>query len=114
MDRNVLSHLELLKAVCKAKPSARKSLLQTCTCDFIRTIAEIAHNTLKGRVKLTSAQKAKLKKHRAVLHRVAREGESVHKKRKILVQKGGGFFLPALIAPIVGAIASHFISKASS
>lgn len=111
MDRNVTTHLELFKALEKAKPRVRKSLLETATCDLVRCLVEVAHNTLNGNVALTADEKKKLKKHRTSLRRLVVPGESAHKKRKLLVQQGGGFFFPALLAPIIAAIIGQFASK---
>lgn len=104
MDRNVTSHLEVLKALHRAKPGVRKSLLKNCTCDLVRCIVECAHNTLKGNVPLKPQQHRKLKSHKSLLRKLAKKGESVEKKRKILVQKGSGVFLTALLAPLLGSV----------
>lgn len=104
MDRNVISHVEILKALLKAKPSVRKSLFETCSCDLIRCLVECAHNVLLGNVRLSSSQKTRLYKHRERVRRLAKQGESVKHKRQFLVQHGTGVFLDALLLPLIQAI----------
>ena len=104
MDRNVTSHLELLKALLKAKPGVRKSLLKSCTCDLVRCLVECAHNTLAGNVPLSAPQKRKLKSHKTLLRSLAGRGGKVAKKRKILIGKGSGAFQTALLAPLLGSV----------
>lgn len=112
MERNVTSHLELLKVLHKADPKTSKSILKLCNCDLVRCLVECAHNCLIGNLPLTTSEKRKLKKHRLFLHRLAKKGESVEKKRKLMIQKGSGIgAVAALAGPIISAIVSHFISK---
>lgn len=72
-----------------------------------RLLRDIALNILKGRLKLSTAQKRKLRRHKAALRATASPKPSF-KKRVTLQQKGG--FLSAIITPILGAIASSVLS----
>lgn len=89
--------------------SQRKKLISAADKDLIHCIAECSLNVLNGNVKLTDSEKNKLKKHKKTLRKLARNNGGLKSKKKA-VQKGGAAFLPALLAPIVGGLISHFLT----
>jgi len=85
-------------------PAERRTLLKSLDKKRIKSISECAHNLLRGNIRLGHNDRAalkKLRKHRALLRRLAARGESWVKKRRYLVQKGGGFLLPLLLGAVV-------------
>lgn len=71
-----------------------------------KLLREIAHNILKGNLRLTKKQHTNLRKHRAAVRLLAAKKPST-KSRLKAAQRGG--FLPALIAPILAALAGSIL-----
>ena len=106
MSSKLRKHANLLRAFHKAKPHIRRRLLHDyCNGDFVCCIVECVKNVLKGNVKLSSAQKKKLKAKRKDLRLMTLKKTSLSKKRKI-IQSGG--FLGALLGPIVSVLGNLF------
>lgn len=105
---SVQKHLPILTLVKDAKPKLRKSIVLHCDEDLIRTIDECVYNTLNGNIPLKACEIQKLEKFKTVLRKVLKTKGSV-KKRKAILQGGGGF-LPVLLKPIVTA-AAYSIKK---
>jgi hypothetical protein len=103
MSSTVLSHADLLRALHRASPTMRKSIIKAADCGLVKSICECADNTLKGRVQLNMSQKRKLARHKKLLRKLVLRGENWKRKKKILQQKGGAL-LPLLIAPILSSI----------
>lgn len=110
MSSTVLSHADLLRALHRASPTMRKSIIKAADVGLIKSICECADNTLKGRVSLNNSQKRKLARHKKLLRRLVRRGENWKRKKKILQQTGGAI-LPLLLAPLLtGLLGSIFKS----
>lgn len=103
MCESVKRHADLLRALQKATPLIRKSILKSADKGLIHSICTCAENTLKGRVHLNHCQKSKLRRHKKILRKIVRSGETWKAKKRILVQSGGTI-LPLLIAPLLGSI----------
>jgi hypothetical protein len=101
-------NIKILKLLVDSKPSVKKRLINSADADLICTICECADNTLRGNVSLTPLQKRRLTRHKKILRRLARRGDSWKAKKRAVVQVGSGFF-PALLAPIISGIASLFL-----
>lgn len=97
-------HKDLLRVLQRARPSVRKAILNDADKALVYSICELCDNTLTGNVPLTPSQKQRLKKHKTVLKRLAKRGESWIKKKKTLAQKGGAFLplLLSILAPTLG------------
>ena len=95
-----------IKLLATAKPSIRKAILDKADPDLIRFISDCALNVLNGHVKLDPAAFKKLRRHKRKLLALV-NARTKHKKK--IVQKGGGFFLPALLAPLIGGVFSKFL-----
>ena len=107
MSSRVKRTLPLLKVLKDAKPKLRKAIIQYAPSDLLMSISEIILNMLKGVLKLTPKQKQHLSSYKKEFRTLARKDVSVNKKRKLLVQKGGGalatllpFVLPILLSKI--------------
>lgn len=94
----------LLTALIHATPKERKALLKVCENRRIRSVCECAYNVLRGNVRLSDKSKRSLRKHKEALRRLVKRGEGWTKKRKYLVQKGGGILLPLLLSTVLQSV----------
>ena len=83
----------MLKA---AKLKLRKAIISNCDRELVNSICECVLNMLIGNVKLSGCVTLKLRKHKAVLRKVADRRIPLSSK-KLIVQRGG-FLLPLLNA----------------
>lgn len=95
MSDRLRRHWALLKALVKAKPAIRQSILRTANNDLIAAIAEIALNILKGKIPLKERQKNILKKWRTCIKKLSDKKYPISRKRR-LVSQSGGFIGPLL------------------
>jgi len=99
------------KLLLSLKPQERKALLKVADAKRIRTVCECAYNLLRGNVRVKDKSKLrKLRKYKTTLRRLAKRGESWAKKRKYLVQTGGGFLLPLLLNTVLQAAIQRAVS----
>lgn len=98
-----VSHLRILNA---CSPPLRKDLLKKFPKSIINCISECCLNTLKGNVPLNLKQKKTLSRHKHTLRLLADKKISIHKKRNVLVQKGGflNILLPAALTVLTSLI----------
>ena len=97
----------LLLALMQLNPKERKALLKVVDERRIRSVCECAYNLLRGNVQVPEEKKRKLAKYKQALRRLVRKGESWTRKRKYLVQQGGGLFLPLLLSTVLQSLISH-------
>lgn len=96
------SCVEDAKLLLALSPKERKALLKVLDTKRVQSICECAHNLLCGNISPRDKGKLQsLRKHKTALRRLAKRGESWIKKRKYLVQKGGGFLLPLLLSTVL-------------
>lgn len=113
-------HIALLNALCHANNEQRKALLRTADKSLVDCICECSLNVLQGIVNVKSNVKNRLKKYKNILRRLAasrrktvvradgRTSVSDWKaKKRIILQKGSGPFIPLLLAPIIGSLLSR-------
>lgn len=93
----------LLRALIHATPKERKLLLKVCDKSRIHSVCECAYNVLRGNVPLSKKSKFQLSKHKTALRRLVKRGEGWAKKRKYLIQKGGGILIPLLLSTVLQA-----------
>src|SRR5215468_4076427 len=92
------------KILVTLKPAELKAILKVLDSRRIQSICECALNLLRGNIPVRDKCKLKkLRKHKALLRKLAARGESWVKKRKHLVQKGGGILLPILLSTVLQA-----------
>ena len=91
---------DLLKVLSHSKPKIRDAILKNCGKDLIHIICNCVYNVVKGNVPgLTQEKVNKLARHKTSLIKLTKK-VPIKGKRKILVQKGGGFlpfYLPSLL-----------------
>ena len=105
MSAVVRRALPTLKILAGVTPKLKKAIIQHASPDVVKAIAEIVLKMHKGVIKLSPQQKQRLSKYKKQLYSLAKKGVSIAKKRKVLLQKGGGAGLAALL-PIAIAVLS--------
>lgn len=112
---DIVKHLgekntSILAALLHLKPKQQKQIVSAADKDTILSICECALNILHGNVELSDSQKKKLQKYRQHLRSLSSKRGGITKKKKV-VQRGGGPFLAALLAPILGGIISKYLTN---
>lgn len=79
--------------------------------DNQKIIREVCINVLRGNIPLSNIQQKKLKKHAPSIRKLAIKRTSM-KHRYKLTQQGG--FLPLLIKPLLGMLASSVVGAVTS
>jgi len=102
-------YLNFLRSLCKCGKK-RKHLLKACTKEHIYALCECAENLLVGRVPLNSKQKTKLKKHKSSMLHLVDKKVGWRKKKKLILQKGGGL-LTTILSVALPALIGLFTSK---
>ena len=100
MSARVRRNLVVLKQLYKARPASRRVILKNASADFLDTICEISLNILNGKIPLTRKQYTQLKKRKTQLRTLASRCTSIYRKKQVVNQSGGAFFLPAIAAAI--------------
>lgn len=75
-------------------------MVKSASSDLIKCLCECSMNILKGNVPISPAHKRRLSRHKKDLRFLAKRGNKIQSKKRVL-QKGG--LLPALLAPLLGA-----------
>lgn len=106
---SVKQHLAILQKLQSATPKIRSQILLKSNFKLIKTILECIHNTLIGNVPLKKTEKSKLNKYKNVLRRLKKCKKGLQHVKTTIVQNGG--FLPALLAPVIGAVITHILAR---
>ena len=99
---------DLLKVLSHCKPKIRNAILKNCENDLIHIICDCIYHVVKGNVPVLTQEKVnKLACHKTSLIKLSKK-RHIKEKRKILIQKGGGFlpFLLPLVAPLIAQAVS--------
>lgn len=112
MSARLKRNLDFLRILAKAPASQRKAIIKSSSSDLVTCLCEIVDNILSGTVSLAKQRRAKLKQYTKILRTLANRKVPISKKKRLLVQKGGGAFLPALLVPIL-AIAGSLLANGS-
>ena len=108
MTRRVVEHCAVLKKLKTCNVKQRKKLLKQGGKALQLCLQECAMNILNGNIPLTPFQLKKLRRHKEKVRKIAKSRIS-HKQKLDIEQKGG--FLPALLAPVVGAVLGSIFKK---
>ena len=103
MTHRIQKNLSVLKQLCRCGAKKRIEILRKGGKNIKLCLSECALNILKGNVPLNKRQFSNLKKHKKKLQDLSKKSIS-NKKSQHIVQKGG--FLPLLLSPVLGALAS--------
>lgn len=106
-----MENIYMLLMLTKAKPRERNFILQHGGSELMKTLSEIALNTLNGNNPVSGKLKAKLKRYKSQFRSIACQKRSLRSKRNI-VQRGG--FLPVLIGTVIYGIISHLLSGSNT
>jgi hypothetical protein len=112
LPKNVKKHLFDLHLLNEANPRQQKALLETSSAGVIRALCQCCEHALKGGVPLAGGQYHKLKRHRHKVRQLAAKGEGVEVKRRLLLTRQKGGFLPflaPLLAPLLGPVIGGFV-----
>ena len=98
---------DILNLLASSKRDYKKILIENADKKLLEAICESADNLLVGNLPITDEIKAKLKKHRKSLVKLA-DNTTIEEKKKILNQKGGfiNILIPAIISGVASIIAS--------
>ena len=100
---------DLLKVLSHCKPKIRNAILKNCENDLIHIICDCVYNVVKGNVPGFTQEKVnKLARHKTSLIKLSKK-VPIKEKRKILIQKGGGF--PPFLLPLVAPLIAQAVSK---
>lgn len=119
MSSEVEGQLRQLAFFRDSSLKVKKAILKNCDRCFIDAIAEICGNYLLGNVHCDQNQFRQLAGHRQCLRKIINvtrlaakrsKKSKTDSRRKILLQKGEGFWLALL--PVVAELTSHYISQA--
>ena len=103
MSQNLKKNFALLKALQTTSARQRRAIISTADKSLIGALVEIVNNVLQGTVVISASDKKKLRGYKTLLRNLVRKG-SLTNKKKAIIQRGG--FLPALLGPVLGVIAS--------
>ena len=115
--------VSILSAICHASERQRVAILKSSDHNIIRCIFECALNIIKGNVPINNKQVSKLKKYKNSIRKLVevknkKENKKSKenkinwiKKKKVILQEGGGSFLPLLLSPIIEIILSQLLKK---
>ena len=81
----------------------RRQLLKQAGKDMIECICECAKGILYGKIPISNAEKEHLRKHKRIMREIGDDDSSLPKRKKAIVQSGGGF-LQDLIPIVIGAM----------
>ena len=104
MSAVVKRALPLLKVLVDASPKLKKAIIKHAPTDLVTAISEIVLNLIKGVIKLTAHQKKRLSRYKKELLALVKKKVSLGKKRKILVQEGGG--VVSILVPLALSLLS--------
>ena len=107
MSAVVKRALPLLQTLAEAKPKFKKAIIKHASPELLKAISEIVLNMLKGIIPLSPQQKQRLSRYKNVFRALAKKGISAVKKRKLLIQKGGGAGLAVLLPIALSLLAQR-------
>lgn len=92
-------------------PEVVKVILKHASPGLLKSLCNIALNAVRGEdISFTPQQKKLFRKHKAAIVALANRDISLASKKRIL-QRGGGFFIPALIGGVLSLLGSSIVSK---
>jgi len=100
MSHRLKQNASLLQAMTSVKPHLRVHILEKCSNEVIKCLAECALNILKDNIKLNSQQLKNLQRYKQAVRKLADKKLSLKEKRRLLQQKSGSTAL-VILTPIV-------------
>ena len=107
VNRRTLEYLR----VCRNQ-QALNSVLKAAPDSVVKTICNAALNVQRENgFALTNSQKNLFRKHSSQINSLVSQRASLKTKRKVLGQRGGAFWIPALIGAAATALGSSLFGK---
>ena len=97
-------------SVCK-DPRIIRGVLKRSPNNVIKTLCNATINAAQGEINLKKHDRKTLSRHRKFIASLIKRGETVEKKRKLLVQKGGGPILAAVLPIVLNTVLSAIGSR---
>ena len=91
-----------------------KDILSRAPPNVIKRICDAALNAREGQVILSKKQKQVLARHRKTIEKLLEKSLPLERKRKILVQQGGGIaavIIPVILSAVLEALGSKLFKK---
>ena len=107
--KQVRSNYHALHVLNTATPKLRKAIVSNCDRELVNSICESVLNVLNGNVPFSECVARKMRKHRAVLGKVADNRFPISGKKKLIVQRRG--FLLALLSAVLPALRSYIFKQ---
>ena len=115
MSESLKKTLPFIKIVSKLSQKNRSKILKELKGDHnvYNALNEIAHNTLKGNIKLKKPQLQKLKRHKKVLEKLCdhRNRNCTKKRQKLIEQSGAAWPLLISAIPALASLISSLVSR---
>ena len=92
-------------------PAQNLGLIRNAPDEVIKSICNAAYNLTHGSVTLNPKQKSVFRKYKKAITTLVAPGPSIKHKRRVLVQQGGGFFLPLLLSTVLPLIGSALFQR---
>ena len=91
-----------------------KDILSRAPPNVIKRICDAALNAREGQVILSKKQKQILARHRKTIEKLLQKSIPVERKRRVLVQQGGGIaavIIPVILSAVLEALGSKLFKK---
>lgn len=92
-------------------PTAYRNVVRSASDPVIKTICNAALNVERGDIHLSNAQKKLFRQHKKQIAKLTSRKVGIPSKRRLLEQRGSGFFIPALIGAAITGLTSLFGGK---
>ena len=86
------------------EPNANGKIIKGAPSSVIKTICNAAENVLHGNVLLTPKQREVFKKHKKLILKLRTRKIPIKKKRELILQDGGAFWIPLLLSAALSAL----------
>jgi hypothetical protein len=104
MTERIKRNIGMLNAIHSCSKEDKKLLLKAAKPDLVKAVCDCVVNVVHGRVPISNQVKGKLRKKIKVLKELTNPRKSTARKKKLLVQHGGGL-LSSILGPIIKTIA---------
>lgn len=99
-----------LEGLCNMPHRSRQKIINDCPKEILDCVGECCLNLIKGNVKLTNAQKEKLRSRENDIRYLSTKRVAIADKKKILNQKGGAL-LGLLLKPLLGSVLGSVLGQ---
>ncbi len=103
--KSAVEHTVRYIGICN-NPSAYRSVIRAAPDSVLKTICNAALNVERGGIKLSPARKTLFRQHRKKIAKLTSRRVGQSSKRRILEQRGGAFWIPALIGAAISGLGS--------